>query len=172
MGRRRGHSAAALVALLTSSAVLVTAQSGSGSNNSDSSGSNGSSSNGSAAPVFLNVSHADDDAWTCATYDDDGAYTPARCGGQDSTMCDWAFGIDWKVGAFCGAACDAGAGAICLMEVLNDLDRSCSTLQGWCVPSPRTLKNEKRCLLISGKCCVPPPDVSGNATLPNRAAGA
>ena len=70
-------------------------------------------------------------AWTCDTYDDDAAYTAATCHDNDLSMCDWALTLNWKISAFCGQACNASAGAICLMETLNNLDTSCGMLQGW-----------------------------------------
>jgi hypothetical protein len=83
------------------------------------------------APSSANFT--DDADWSCDAFDDDAVYSNVTCAAFDAAICAWGAEQTWLFSAFCGAACNAGAGAACAMELLNDLDTTCNTMHSWSV---------------------------------------
>mmetsp|Transcript_5991 Transcript_5991/g.25061 ORF Transcript_5991/g.25061 Transcript_5991/m.25061 type:complete len:229 (-) Transcript_5991:1126-1812(-) len=68
------------------------------------------------------------DDWTCADAEAAGV-SPAYCAPPDRTMCRSAcVDVDSWCELFCGDACDASVGALCIFDTLANLTATCATV--------------------------------------------
>ena len=92
--------------------------------------------NTSAGDIMFSKNESDSDAvlaidLNCSEYNDDDVYTNDSCVTFDKTSCGMYCYEDSWCEHFCGDECKKGGGAICALQVLSNLSKSCE-MNGLC----------------------------------------